>query len=75
MAMCESDTERAVRDDFRGSEVGGFDVVVALDDLEVGGDGAEVVVGFPVGEVAEAEDLGDFVGGEEFLELCWSLIW
>lgn len=56
-------------DDFRKGEVGCFNVKVALHYLKVGGDGAEEVVGFFVGEVAEAEDLAYFVGGEEFFEL------
>ena len=55
--------------DFREGKVGGLGVEIALDDLKVRGDGAEVVVGFLVGQVAETEDLGDLVGGEEFLEL------
>ena len=67
--MREANAQGAVGDDFRESEVRGLGVEIALDDLEVRGDGAEVVVGFLVGQVAETEDLGDFVGGEEFLEL------
>lgn len=43
--------------------------MAALYDLEVRGDGAQVFVGCLVGEVAEAERLGDFAGREEFLEL------
>ena len=58
-----------MRDDFGEGEVGGLGVEIALDDLEVRGHGAEVVVGFLVGQVAETEDLGDFVGGKELLEL------
>ena len=38
-----------MRDDFGEGEVGSFGVEVAFDDLDVGGDGAEVVVGFFVG--------------------------
>ncbi len=41
-----------MRDDFREREVGGFDVEIALDDLQVRRDLAEEVVGFFVGEVA-----------------------
>lgn len=41
----------------------------AFDDLEVWADGAEVFVGCSVGEVSEAEGLGDFAWGEEFFEL------
>jgi hypothetical protein len=38
--------------------------------LQVGRDGAEELVRFAVGDVAEAEDLADLAGREEFLELC-----
>ena len=69
MAVGETDAQRAVRDDFGEGQVGRLDVVVTLDDLQVRGDLAEEVVGFFVGEVAEAEDLADFAGGEEFFEL------
>ena len=58
-----------MRDDFGGGEVGCIDVEVAPDDLEVRCYGTEEVVGGRVGEVAEAEDLADFTGGKEFLEL------
>ena len=69
MPMCEADAEGAVGDDFLQGEVRGIDVEVAFYDLQVRGGEAEEVVGFFVGEVAEAEDLADFVGGEEFFEL------
>ena len=69
MPVREPDPQGAVRDDFGEGEVGSFGVEVAFDDLQVGGEGAEVVVGFFVGEVAQAEDGADFVGGEEFFEL------
>ena len=49
-------------------QIWGFDVVVAAHDLEVWCEAAEEGVGGAVGEVAEAEDLADFAGGEEFLE-------
>lgn len=39
-------------DDLGEWEGGGFDVVAALDDFQVGGDGAEVFVGGFVCEVA-----------------------
>jgi len=55
--------------DFGEGEVRRFDIEVAFYYLEVGGYGAEEVVGFFVGEVAEAEDLSYFIGGEELLEL------
>lgn len=65
----EADAEGAVGDDLCEGEGGGLDVVAALDDLEVGGDGAEVFVGLLVGEVAEAEGLADLAGCEKLLEL------
>jgi hypothetical protein len=58
-----------VGDDLCERERGGFDVHPAFDHLQVGGDAAQVVVCCAVGEVAEAEGLGDFAGGEEFFEL------
>lgn len=54
---------------FRQGQVGRIDVEIAFDDLEVGRDGAEVVVRQRGREVSETEDLPDFAGGEEFLEL------
>jgi hypothetical protein len=68
-ALEEADAEGAVGDDLGDGEGGGLDVVAALDDLEVGGDGAEVFVGWLVGQVAEAEGLAYLAGGEELLEL------
>ena len=58
-----------MRDDLGGGEVGGVNVEIATHDLQVGGYGAEEVVCGGIGEVAEAEDLADFAGGEEFFEL------
>jgi hypothetical protein len=46
------------------------DVEVAFYELQVGGDAAQEGVDGGGGEVAQAEDLADFAGGEEFLELC-----
>lgn len=57
-------------DDLREGQGCGFDVVPALDDLEVWRDGAEIVVGVFVGEVAQAECLADLAWREELLELC-----
>ena len=45
MAVREADAQAAVRDDFREGEIGRVDVEVAFDDLQVGGYGAEEVVG------------------------------
>ena len=52
MAMREADAETAVCDYLRQCEVGGFGIEIAFHDLEVGGNGAEVIVGFFVGKVA-----------------------
>jgi len=49
VAMSEANAEGAVGDHFRESEVGGLGVEIAFDDLQIWGDGAEVVVGFFVG--------------------------
>lgn len=54
---------------FRESEVGGFSVEVALDDLKVGRSCAEEVVGLLVREISETKDLTDLAGREQFLEL------
>jgi hypothetical protein len=37
--------------------------------LEVGGDSAEVFIGFSIGQVAQTEYLADFARREEFFEL------
>lgn len=68
-ALEEADAEGAVGDDLADGQGRGLDVVPAADDLEVRRDGAEVVVGRAVRQVAQAEGLGDFPGREEFLEL------
>lgn len=70
-AFEEADAQGAVGDDLGEGEAGGLDVEAALDDLEVGRDGAEVLVGGLVGQVAEAEGLGDLSWREELLELLW----
>lgn len=56
-------------DDLGQRQGGGLDIEAALDDLEIGRDGPEVLVGVLVGEVAEAEGLADLAGSEELLEL------
>ncbi len=74
VAVGETDAEGAMGDDFGEGELGGFDVEVAFDDLQVGRDLPEEVVGFFAGEVAEAEGLADLAGGEEFFELWGFLV-
>lgn len=56
-------------DDLCEWEGSGFDVVPALDDLEVGRYGAEVLVCTLVGQIAETEGLTYLARSEEFLEL------
>lgn len=68
-ALQEANSEGAVLHDGGYGQGGGLDIVPALDDLEVRGDGAEVLVGRLVGQIAEAEGLGDLAGGEELLKL------
>lgn len=65
----ETDSQGAVGDDLGQRERGRLDVKAALDDLEVGRYRAEVLVGRLVGQVAQAESLGDFARGEELFEL------
>lgn len=69
MAVREAYAQGAVGDDFGEGKVRGVDIEVAFYDLEVGGDGAEPFVGFFGGDVAEAENLANFAGGEEFFKL------
>lgn len=68
-ALEEADADAAVRDHLRQRQRRGLDVVAALDDLEVGRDGAQVLVCIFVGQVAQAEGLADLAGREELLEL------
>jgi hypothetical protein len=71
VAMREAYPQTAVGDDLREGERGGGRVAVevAFDEVQVGGEGAEVVVGGAVGEVAKAEDLAYLTRSEEFFEL------
>lgn len=68
-ALQEADADAAVRHDLREGQGGGLHVVAALDDLQVRGYRAEVLVCALVGEVAQAEGLAYLAGGEELLEL------
>ncbi len=68
-ALEEADADAAVRDDLRQRQRRGLDVVPALDDLEVGRNGAQVLVRVLVGQVAEAQRLANLAGREELLEL------
>lgn len=68
-ALEEADAQASVGDDLRQGQRRGLDVEAALDDLEVRRDGAQVLVRRLVGQVAEAEGLGDLARGEELFEL------
>lgn len=67
--MGKSDAQTAMSHDLGQRQIGRVDIVVSLDELKVRGDLAEELKGLAVGEVAQAENLADFAGGEEFLEL------
>jgi hypothetical protein len=56
--------------DLREREVGGIDIIVALDHLQVRSDLAEEVICIAIGQVTQAEDLADLPGGQEFAELA-----
>lgn len=73
-ALEEADADGAVGDDLGQRQGRGLDVKAALDDLEIGRDGAEVLVGALVGQVAEAEGLADLARGQQLLELEWGCL-
>jgi hypothetical protein len=68
-ALEEADAQSAMGDDLGEGQGSGLDIEAALDDLEVGGDGAEVLVCVLVGQVAQAQSLANLARGEELLEL------
>lgn len=68
-ALEETDADAAMLDDVCDGEGCCLDVLAAADDLEIGADGAEVLIGVLVGEIAEAEGLRDLSWGEELLKL------
>lgn len=47
----------------------GLDVIAAFYDLQIGGDGSQVLVRVLIGQVSEAKRLADLSGREELLEL------
>jgi len=53
-----------MRDNLREGEGGSFGVETALDDLQIGCDGSEIVVGRFVGQIAQAQRLADLPWGE-----------
>ena len=52
MTMGEPDSHRAMRDHFRERKIGGLDVEITLDDLEIGSQSSQEIVGVFVGQVA-----------------------
>ena len=61
-ALQEANADGAVRDNLGQRQGGGLDIEAALDDLDIGRDRAEVLVGLLVGEVSEAQRLADLAG-------------
>lgn len=70
MSVCKADAQAPVIHDLGEREVGGVDIIVALDHLQVRGDLAEELICFAIGQVSQAEDLADLSWGEEFAELA-----
>ena len=68
-ALEKAHAQRAVGDDLGQRQGRSLDVEAALDDLKVGRDAAEVLVGWLVRQVAQADGLADLSGCEELLEL------
>jgi hypothetical protein len=50
-------------------EGSGLDVIAAFHNLEIGGDGSQVLVRVLIGQVSKAKRLADLSGREELLEL------
>ena len=50
-------------------EGSGLDVIAAFHNLEIGGDGSQILVRVLIGQVSKAKRLADLSGGEELLEL------
>lgn len=57
--MCEAYPHASMSDDFGQCEIRRLDIEVSFHYLQVGGYGTEEVIGDFVGEIAEAQDLGD----------------
>lgn len=70
MSMSKADAQAAMVYDLGEREVGGVDIVVALDHLQVRGDLTEKLICLAVGQVTQAEDLADLSGCEELAELA-----
>lgn len=70
MSVSKADAQATVIYDLGKRQVGGVDIVVALDHLQVRGDLAEELICIAIGQVTQAEDLADLAGGQEFAELA-----
>lgn len=70
MSVCNADAQAAVIHDLGEREVGGVDIVVTLDHLQVWSDLAEELICFAIGQVSQTEDLADLSGCKEFAELA-----
>lgn len=57
------------------AESGWVNIEVALDELEVGCYRTEELVGFAIGDVAEAENLANFPRRKKLLELFMPRLW
>jgi hypothetical protein len=68
-AFEEADADTAVRHNLCEREGSRLDIVTAFDNLEVWCDGAKVLVGLLVCEVAEAQRLSNLARSKELLEL------
>ncbi len=63
-----------MRDNLRRRKIRSLNVKIAFDNLEVGRDLTEEVIGFLVGQVAQAQDLADFAWRKKLLKLqAWCL--
>lgn len=69
MPMREADAQAAVINDFGERQVGGVDIVVASDHLQVRRYLAKEVIGLAIGQVAQAENLANLSGRQEFAKL------
>jgi hypothetical protein len=63
MSVSEADAQATVIYDLGERKIGGVDIVVALDHLQVWRDLAEEVICIAIGQVTQAEDLADLAGG------------
>lgn len=63
VAMSKTDPQATVCHDFREREVGGIDIEISFDQLQIGGDLAEELEGIAIRQITQTEDLADFPWG------------